>query len=148
MFDHIPGYCGPAVVKQSRSVVSDSLQPCGLLPARLLRPWDSPGKNNGVGSHSLLQGIFPVQGSNSGLSHCRQILYHQNHHGSPPLLTTLLTRNTVSSMKMCKEPQLWGLHLLTLLSKTLVQLVPSSDRCVKRMQPIEILPAQTTERSR
>ena len=115
---------------------------------RLLCPWKSPGKNNGVGSHSLLQGIFPVQGSNSGLSHCRQILYHQNHHGSPPLLTTLLTRNTVSSMKMCKEPQLWGLHLLTLLSKTLVQLVPSSDRCVKRMQPIEILPAQTTERSR
>ena len=37
---------------------------------------DSPGKNTGVGCHALLQGIFPTQGSNSGLSHCRQILYH------------------------------------------------------------------------
>ena len=40
----------------SHSVVSNSLQPCGLLPTRLLRPWDSPGKSTGVGCHSLLQG--------------------------------------------------------------------------------------------
>ena len=46
-------------------VVSDSLQPYG--PARLLCPWDSPGKNTGVGCHALLQGIFPTQGSNSSL---------------------------------------------------------------------------------
>ena len=38
-------------------------------PARLLRPWDSPGKNTGVGCHCLLQGIFPNQGSNPGLLH-------------------------------------------------------------------------------
>ena len=56
------------------SVVSDSLQPHGLQPARLLCPWDFPGKNTGVGCHSLLQGIFPIQGSNTGLLHCRQIL--------------------------------------------------------------------------
>ena len=43
---------------QFSSVASDFLQPHGLLPARLLCPWDSPGKNTGVGSHSLLQGIF------------------------------------------------------------------------------------------
>ena len=36
---------------------------------------DSPGKNTGVGCHALLQGIFPIQGSNPGLLHCRQILY-------------------------------------------------------------------------
>ena len=42
----------------SCSVVSDSLQPQGLQPSRLLCPWDSPGKNTGVGCHSLLQGIF------------------------------------------------------------------------------------------
>ena len=36
---------------------------------------DSPGKNTGEGCHSLLQGIFPTQGSNTGLSHCRRILY-------------------------------------------------------------------------
>ena len=44
--------------------------------ARLLCPWDSPGKNTGVGCHSLLQGIFPTQGSNPGLLHCKQMLYH------------------------------------------------------------------------
>ena len=38
-------------------------------------PWDSPGKNNGVGCHFLLQGIFPTQGSNPGLPHFRQTLY-------------------------------------------------------------------------
>ena len=60
----------------SHSVVSDSLQVHGLQPAKLLCPWNSPGKNTGVGSHSLLQGIFLTQGSNPGLLHCRQILYH------------------------------------------------------------------------
>jgi len=44
---------------------------------------DSPGKNTGVGCHALLQGIFPTQGLNPGLSHCRQILYHLSHQGSP-----------------------------------------------------------------
>ena len=44
---------------------------------------DSPGKNTGVGCHALLQGIFPTQGSNPGLPHCRQILYHLSHQGSP-----------------------------------------------------------------
>ena len=42
-------------------------------------PWNSPGKNTAVGSHSHLQGIFPTQGSNSGLLHCRQILFHLSH---------------------------------------------------------------------
>ena len=42
-------------------------------------PWNFPGKNTGVGSHSLLQGIFPTQGSKPGLLHCRQILYHLSH---------------------------------------------------------------------
>ena len=51
--------------------------------SRLLCPWDSPGKNTRVGCHSLLQGIFPTQGSNLGLLHCRQILYHLSHQGSP-----------------------------------------------------------------
>ena len=45
----------------SPSVMSDSLQPRGLKPARLLGPWNFPGKNTGVGCHFLLQGIFPTQ---------------------------------------------------------------------------------------
>ena len=62
----------------SHSVISDSLQPHGLL-----YPWNSPGKNTRVGSHPLLQGIFPTQGLNLGLLHCRQILHHLSHQGSP-----------------------------------------------------------------
>ena len=42
----------------------------------------SPGKNPGVGCHALLPGIFPTQGSNPGLPHCRRILYHLSHQGS------------------------------------------------------------------
>ena len=60
-----------------------TLQPRGLQPARLLCPWDSPGKNTGVGSLSLLQWIFPTQGSNLGLLHCRQVLYPVSHQGRP-----------------------------------------------------------------
>ena len=60
----------------SHSVVLDSLWPHGLWPTRLLRPWDSSGKNTGVGCHILLQEIFPTQGLNSGLLDCRIILYH------------------------------------------------------------------------
>ena len=47
---------------------------------------NSPGKNIGVVCHALLQGIFPTQGSNSGLLHCRRILYHLSHQGSLRIL--------------------------------------------------------------
>ena len=67
----------------SYSVVSSSLRFHGLKPTRLLYPWNSPGKNTGMGSCSLLQGIFPTQGSNPRLMHCRQILYRLSHQGSP-----------------------------------------------------------------
>ena len=60
------------------SVMSDSLWPHGLHS-----PWNSPGQNIGVGSLSLLQGIFPTQGSNPSLLLCRQILYHLSHQRSP-----------------------------------------------------------------
>ena len=64
-------------------VVPNSLQPHELYPARLLCPCNSPGKNTGVGSHFLLQGIFPTQGLNPGVLHCRQILHLLIHQGSP-----------------------------------------------------------------
>ena len=66
---------------ESRSVVYDSLR-----PHELYSPWNSPGQNAGVGSHSLLGGIFPTQGLNPGLPHCRWILYQLNHKGSPRIL--------------------------------------------------------------
>ena len=49
-------------------------------------PWNSPGQNTGVGSLSLLHGIFPTQRLNSGLQHCRWILYQLSHKGSPRIL--------------------------------------------------------------
>ena len=67
------------------SVVSDSLRSHGLQSTKLLCPWDSPGKNTGVGCHVLLQGIFPTQGLNwhlLRLLHCRQILYPLSNPGS------------------------------------------------------------------
>ena len=61
--------------------MSDTLWPHGLYS-----PLNSPGQNTGVGSLSLLQGIFLTQGSNPGLLPCRWILYHLNHRGSPRIL--------------------------------------------------------------
>ena len=63
---------------ESHSVMSDSLWPHGLCSS-----WNSPGHNTGVGSLSLLQGIFPTQGLNPGLPHCRQILYQLSHQENP-----------------------------------------------------------------
>ena len=57
-----------------------------LWPHGPYSPWSSPGQNTGVGSISLLQGIFPAQGLNSGLPHCRWILYQLNHKGIPRIL--------------------------------------------------------------
>ena len=67
----------------SRSAMSTLYCPvdCSLPSSSV--PGDSPGKNTGMGCHALLQGIFPTQGSNPGLPHCRQILYYLSHQGSP-----------------------------------------------------------------
>ena len=54
-----------------------------LLPHGLYIPFNSPGQNTRVGSYSLVQGIFPTQGSNSGLPHCRQILLLAEPPGKP-----------------------------------------------------------------
>ena len=61
--------------------MSNSLQ-----PHELFSPWNFPGQNTGVGSLSLLQGIFPTQRSNPSLPHCRQVLYQLSHQGSPRIL--------------------------------------------------------------
>ena len=65
----------------ARSVMANSLQPSGLQPTRLLCPWNSPGKNTGVGCHVLLQGIFLTQRSHPYLLHwqadsCQRINFH------------------------------------------------------------------------
>ena len=65
----------------SHPVVSDSLR-----PRELYSPWNSAGRNTGVGSLSLLQGIFPTQELSPGLPHCRCLLYQLSHNGSPRTL--------------------------------------------------------------
>ena len=72
---------------------------CGQQPARLLCPWNFPCENTGVGNHSLLQGIYQTQGSNLGLLHCGQILYHLSHQGS--LINHTALHQTLGN---------WGLH--------------------------------------
>ena len=83
----------------SRSVVPDSVR-----PSRLLCPWDSPGKNTGVGCHFLLQGIFLTQGPNSGLLHCTQILYCLSHQGNPKM------RRSQARVKSQRQPELWSIN--------------------------------------
>ena len=70
----------------SHSVVSDSCDPTDCSPLGSSVHGDSPGKNTGVGCCAIFQGIFPTQQSNPGLSHCRWILYHLSHQGSPRIL--------------------------------------------------------------
>ena len=72
--------------------MSNSLPPHGLCS-----PWNSPGQNTGVGSHSLLQGIFPTQGSNPGLLHHRQILHQLSHKECSKLERTCSSLNYSNS---------------------------------------------------
>ena len=69
-----------SLIRVLNHVMSDSVWPCRLQPARLLYPWDSPGKNTGAGCHFLLQGIFLTQELNP---HLLRLLHWQV--GSPPL---------------------------------------------------------------
>ena len=74
----------------SHSVMSSSLQPCGLLPIRLLCPCDFLGKNTGGGCHFLLQGIFPTQGSIHVSCIGRRILHHWATWEAKSLISTVL----------------------------------------------------------
>ena len=80
----------------SLSVVSDSLWSHGLY-----NPWNSPGQNGGLGILSLLHGIFPTQGSNPGLPHCRWILYQLRHKGSPIERLFAIAKLLQSCLTLC-----------------------------------------------
>ena len=86
-------------ISESHSVVSDSLRPHGLY-----NPWNFLG-HTGVGSLSLLQGIFPNQGLNSGLSYCRRNLYQLSHKGSPHSNSKSILITT-QSCKIYEEKQI------------------------------------------
>ena len=87
-----------------------------LWPHGLYSPWNSPGQNTGVGSLSVLQGIFPTQGSNPGLLHCRRIVYQLSHKGNPKWKWKSLSRVrlfetpwTIQSMEFSR-PEYWSGH--------------------------------------
>ena len=63
-----------------------SAQSCQTLCDPMDSPWNSPGQNTGVSNLSFIQRIFPTQGSNPGLPHCRRIVYQLTHKGSPRIL--------------------------------------------------------------
>ena len=77
----------------------------GILQARILES---------VSSHSLLQGIFPTQGSNPGLLHCRQILYHLSHQGIPEQTLWLVKTNLGTPALESKIQWDWGRELKNL----------------------------------
>ena len=76
------GYPVVSCLKKESEVAQSCPTLCDPMDTRLLHPWDFLGKSTGVGCHFFLQGIFPTQGSNPGLLHCRQTFYRLSHQGS------------------------------------------------------------------
>ena len=108
---------------ESHSVMSDFLWPHGLYS-----PWNSSGQNTGLGSLSLLRGIFPTEGSNSGLPHCRQILYQLSHQGSSQmdLVSFILNKYSVSLFKNLSFPK--SFELLSLSCTKFTYIFGSASR--------------------
>ena len=81
-----------------------------LQPPRVLCPRDFPGKNTGMGCHSILQGIFPTQRSNRGLLHCGQIFYHLSHRASPLLIISSCYLLNYQHSRYCETCCMSHLH--------------------------------------
>ena len=113
LFEAIPGFLkkvsGLLYVIPLSFMHGNKKSPQGLEPARLLHPWDSPGKNTGVGCHFLLQRIFPTQGWNPGLLCCRQILYHLSHQGSPSSHMWNLCASCIETKSTIQADEYWKL---------------------------------------
>ena len=110
---NLEGY-SPWGPKESDTTERLSTPSRGKVP-RLLHPWNSLGKNTGVGCLFLFQGIFPNQVSNPGLLHCRQIFCRLSHQGSPNvhrgqlnLCRETRTENAPSGDRKPKEGSLLG----------------------------------------
>ena len=111
MDQHIPCCCWCGFVAQSCPTL---LQPHGLWPARLLCPWDFPGKNTGVGCHSLLQGIFSTQGSNLCLLYWQADSLPLSHQGSQEHFISYSKENSHNSGAWSKYP-FYGVNFQGLL---------------------------------
>ena len=78
-----------------------------------------PGKNTRVDCHSLLQGIFPIQGSNPGLLHCRQIRYHLSHQGIPFTCSHYIQVNEMVKRWACQNTNIYHLSLIPFSLQTI-----------------------------
>ena len=94
----------------------DSLQPHGLGLTRLLCPWNSPGKNIGVGCHSLLQEIFLTQGLSPGLLHCRHTLDCLSHQGSSLIVYFDFTFPPNNQMHFTPKDVIFDIYIFPLIS--------------------------------
>ena len=108
----------PTFSQLNKLIFIDSLWPHRLQPTRLLCPWNSPGKNTGMGHHSLLQGIFLTQGSNPDLPRCMQILYCLSHQGSPG---KAYTRDFTADAH-------WCVHVFPILEHCILSFVRTCQR--------------------
>ena len=115
------------------SVMSDSLWPHWLWPTRFLCPWNSPGKNTGVGCRFLLQGIFPIQGLNSCLLHWQADSLWSEPPGKPcpPLCSS--AKSQVGQRYQFLLPS-WLVTLGTLMVRIRLQCrKPRFDPCIRKI---------------
>ena len=105
---------------------------------------DSPGKNTGMGCHALLQGIFPTQGSNPGIPHCRWILYCLSHQGNWRILDLLqeifLTQESNWGLLHCR----WILHWLSYPGSPFYYLFHFKIKKKKKKKPQWLKPNKQT----
>ena len=108
--------CRKVKSERSRSVVSDSLQPYGLQPTRLLRPWDFPGKSTGVGCHCLLLGTIKIISTQSIKYHfIHSFTAHQLNLGIATTYNSIQTHHWTKahSLAINKCVRAYGLRMST-----------------------------------
>ena len=122
--------------------MSNSLQPHGLYS-----PSTPPGQNTGMGSCSLLQGIFPTQGSNPGFPHCRQILYQMSHQGREALryssvqVSRSVVSNSVIPWTAARQPSLSITNSWSLLKLMSIKPVIPFNHLILFLFPSSIFPS-------
>ena len=138
------GVQSPGLLHMSLYIHAKSLQSCPTLcdpvdcspPTRLLCPWDSPGRNTGVGCCVLFQGIFLTQGLNPVFLHCRQILYHLSHQPGKIFLLLEVTNKITHTIYFYSYSAtiiiLGFIHVLYSIS--LIILVPHCETCLCFLQ--------------
>ena len=99
---------------------------------RLLCPWDFPGRNTGVGCHFLIQWIFPTQGSNPGLLHCRRILFTREAPNGELILIKQYAIKRILLITFCQQIIKLRWNEQTVISNTLFVLTDTQNDWVRK----------------